>query len=100
MVFGVVNNLPSRIPILALVDADPYGLDILSVYKYGSWATVHEGDTLIAPRIELLGIKITEMQEYEDRVLGRAAHRSSSRLDIPTNKLLPLKLSDETKVRK
>ena len=61
-------NLSPRIPILALVDADPYGLDILSVYKYGSRAAVHEGDTLTAPRIELLGIKITEMQGYEDRI--------------------------------
>lgn len=100
-VFGVVNNLSYSIPILALVDADPYGLDILSVYKYGSRATVHEGDTLTAPRIELLGIKITEMQGYEVQVLRRAAHGSSlSRLDIPTDKLLPLKLSDESKVRK
>jgi len=65
-----VDNLSSRIPILALVDADPYGLDILSVYKYGSCATAHEGDTLIAPRIELLGIKITEMQGYEDQAWG------------------------------
>lgn len=67
MVSGDVVNLSPRIPILALVDADPYGLDILSVYKYGSQATVHEGDTLTAPRIELLGIKITEMQGYEDQ---------------------------------
>jgi len=58
-------DLSPRIPILALVDADPYGLDILSVYKYGSHATVHESDTLTAPRIELLGVKITEMQGYE-----------------------------------
>jgi len=62
VVSGVVDNLSSRIPILALVDADPYGLDILHVYKYGSYATVHESDTLTAPRIELLGIKITEIQ--------------------------------------
>ena len=100
MVFGVVNNLSYRIPILALVDADPYGLDILSVYKYGSRATVHEGDTLTAPRIELLGVKITEMQGYEVQVLRRTAHGSFSRLGFPTDKLLPLKLSDESKVRK
>jgi len=62
VVSGVVDNLSSRIPILALVDADPYGLDILHVYKYGSYATVHESDTLTAPRVELLGIKITEIQ--------------------------------------
>jgi DNA topoisomerase VI subunit A len=67
VVFGVVGNMLSRIPILALVDADPYGLDILFVYKYGSYAAVHEGDTLTAPRIELLGIKITELQGYDDQ---------------------------------
>ncbi|KAJ7268697.1 Spo11/DNA topoisomerase VI subunit A [Mycena haematopus] len=32
--------LPRRIPLLGLVDGDPYGIDILSVYKYGVYLGV------------------------------------------------------------
>ena len=88
-VISVGNNSLSRIPILALVDADPHGLDILSVYKYGSNATAHEGDTLIARRIELLGIKITELQGYEARVWGeRLTHLHLAWISLPTSSCL------------
>ncbi len=45
-----------RVPILALVDADPYGIDILSVYKYGSQRMSHENERLVAPNVRWLGL--------------------------------------------
>ncbi|KAJ7495976.1 topoisomerase acting in meiosis, partial [Mycena galericulata] len=56
--------LPRRIPILGLVDGDPYGLDILSVYKYGSRGMVHEHAKLAAPRIKYLGVFASELASY------------------------------------
>lgn len=53
--------LPRRIPILGLVDGDPYGLDILSVYKYGSRAMEHEEGKLAAPRVKYLGVFASEL---------------------------------------
>jgi meiotic recombination protein SPO11 len=53
--------LPRRIPILGLVDGDPYGLDILSVYKYGSRGMAHEGAKLEAPRVKYLGVFASEL---------------------------------------
>lgn len=47
---------------MALVDGDPYGLDILSVYKYGSRAMQHENDKLAARRIKWLGIWASELE--------------------------------------
>jgi meiotic recombination protein SPO11 len=47
---------------LALVDADAYGLDILSVYKYGSVAMRHESEKLAARRVEWLGVWGTELE--------------------------------------
>lgn len=49
------------IPIMALVDGDPYGLDILSVYKYGSRALKHENERLAAgDRVVWIGIWASE----------------------------------------
>ena len=47
------------------MDGDPYGLDILSVYKYGSQSFQHENARLRAERIEGLGLWMSDMREYE-----------------------------------
>ncbi|KAI9067138.1 DNA topoisomerase IV, alpha subunit [Trametes sanguinea] len=49
------------IPILALVDGDAYGIDILSVYKYGSMRMRHEQGQLAAERVEWLGLWSSEL---------------------------------------
>ncbi|CAE6457035.1 unnamed protein product [Rhizoctonia solani] len=49
------NELPDSIPILCLVDADSHGVDILSVYKFGSRTMAHED--LAAERVEWIGVK-------------------------------------------
>lgn len=45
------------IPILALVDADAHGLEIVTTYKFGSRAMMHENESLVAPRLEWIGVK-------------------------------------------
>jgi meiotic recombination protein SPO11 len=49
---------------MGLVDSDPFGLDILSVYKYGSQRMQHENDKLAARRIKWLGIWASELERY------------------------------------
>ena len=49
------------IPILALVDGDAYGIDILSVYKYGSTRMRHENEHLAAARVQWLGLWASEL---------------------------------------
>ncbi|KAG1777544.1 Spo11/DNA topoisomerase VI subunit A [Suillus placidus] len=75
------DNLPAHIPIVALVDGDAYGLDILSVYKYGSRSLRHENKKLAAKRIEWLGIWASEIADLE--------------IDLDT--LIPITLHDEKK---
>ena len=57
---------------MGIVDADPYGLDILSVYKYGSKSMQHENGKLAATRIKWLGLWASEEERYDslDLVLG------------------------------
>lgn len=52
------------IPFVALVDGDPYGLDILSVYKYGSQKMRHEEGKLASRRIKWLGLWASELQKF------------------------------------
>ncbi|KAJ1307298.1 hypothetical protein OPQ81_001408 [Rhizoctonia solani] len=55
------NELPEYIPILCLVDADPHGIDILSVYKFGSRTMAHED--LAAERVKWIGIKRGDLEQ-------------------------------------
>ncbi|KDN50717.1 hypothetical protein RSAG8_01215, partial [Rhizoctonia solani AG-8 WAC10335] len=55
------NELPEHIPILCLVDADSHGMDILSVYKFGSKAMAHE--ELAADRVEWIGVKRGDLEQ-------------------------------------
>lgn len=75
------DNLPGHIPIVALVDGDAYGLDILSVYKYGSHSLRHQNKKLAASRIEWLGIWASEIAD----------------LNIDLDTLIPITLHDEKK---
>ena len=52
------------VPILGLVDADPYGLDILSVYRFGSSAMAHECGTSTTPTLKWIGLKSSEIARY------------------------------------
>jgi DNA topoisomerase VI subunit A len=52
------------VPVMALVDGDPYGIDILSTYKCGSSAMKHESQGLAAPRLEWIGLRGSELAGY------------------------------------
>ncbi|KAF8488396.1 Spo11/DNA topoisomerase VI subunit A [Gautieria morchelliformis] len=74
-------TLPTSIPLLALVDADAFGLDILSVYKFGSQSLAHERNRTTAPRIIWLGLWASEL----------------SSLSIDRDDLIPLTEHDHKK---
>ncbi|KAJ8033654.1 Meiotic recombination protein SPO11 [Holothuria leucospilota] len=67
-----------HIPVLGLVDADPHGLEILCVYKFGSKAMSHDSCHLTVPCIKWLGILPSDLK----------------RLRVPDEALLPLEHAD------
>ncbi|KAF8577304.1 DNA topoisomerase IV, alpha subunit, partial [Ramaria rubella] len=77
------NTLGTSVPLLALVDADAYGLDILSVYKFGSQSMSHESSTATAPRIIWLGVWTSELPS----------------LGVDKDNLIPLTVHDHKKAR-
>ncbi|XP_071034586.1 meiotic recombination protein SPO11 isoform X2 [Parasteatoda tepidariorum] len=70
-----------EIPILGLVDADPYGIEILCVYKFGSMAMSFDVEKLAVPEIRWLGLLQTDIQ----------------RLKFPTAAVTPLTENDMKK---
>lgn len=50
-----------KIPVLALVDADPYGLKILSVYMKGSMNMSYDSSNLTTPDIKWLGVRPSDL---------------------------------------
>jgi meiotic recombination protein SPO11 len=53
-----------KIPVLALVDSDPYGLKILSVYCTGSKSMSYDSSNLTTPDIKWLGVRPSDLDKY------------------------------------
>ena len=54
-----------QIPVLALVDSDPYGLKILSVYMSGSKNMSYDSASLTTPDIKWLGLRPSDLNKWE-----------------------------------
>lgn len=53
-----------NIPVLALMDADPYGLKILSVYMKGSHNMSYDSANLTTPDIKWLGVRPSDLDRF------------------------------------
>ncbi|KAF9522650.1 Spo11/DNA topoisomerase VI subunit A [Crepidotus variabilis] len=85
------DALPKTVPILGLVDGDPYGLDILSVYKYGSRSMQHENGKLATRRIKWLGLWASEISNRVEYFLCS--------LGVDRDRLIPITKHDEKKAK-
>ncbi|KAF5386230.1 hypothetical protein D9615_002673 [Tricholomella constricta] len=85
LVKTLADALPSQIPILMMVDGDPYGIDILSVYKYGSRSLQHENTKLAAERVVWLGLCASELESFgvlRDSLLPITKHDEAKALSM------------------
>ncbi|XP_060089216.1 meiotic recombination protein SPO11 [Heteronotia binoei] len=71
-----------HVPIFALMDADPHGIEIMCVYKYGSVSMSFEAHHLTVPAIRWLGLLPSDFE----------------RLNIPKSALIPLTKRDQSKL--
>ncbi|XP_058500038.1 meiotic recombination protein SPO11 isoform X1 [Solea solea] len=71
-----------HIPIFALVDADPHGIEIMCIYKYGSLSMSFEAHSLTVPSVMWLGLLPSDLR----------------RLRVPEDALIPLTTRDESKL--
>ena len=54
-----------KIPVIGLVDSDPYGLKILSVYMSGSKNMSYDSANLTTPGIKWLGVRPSDLDRYK-----------------------------------
>ncbi|XP_019746913.1 meiotic recombination protein SPO11 isoform X1 [Hippocampus comes] len=71
-----------HVPVFTLVDADPHGIEIMCIYKYGSLAMSFEAQSLTIPNVMWLGLLPSDLE----------------RLQVPRNALIPLTKADENKL--
>ncbi|XP_038606576.1 meiotic recombination protein SPO11 [Tachyglossus aculeatus] len=71
-----------HIPVFTLVDADPHGIEIMCIYKYGSLSMSFEAHNLTVPAIRWLGLLPSDIE----------------RLNIPKDTLIPLTKHDQMKL--
>ena len=51
----ILDALGSSVPVWGISDADPYGLEIMATYKFGSQALLHMSDQLKCRCLVALG---------------------------------------------
>ncbi|XP_052258155.1 meiotic recombination protein SPO11-like isoform X2 [Dreissena polymorpha] len=69
------------IPMMALVDADPHGVEIMTVYKFGSRALAFETCYMAVPSLKWLGLLPSDIES----------------IGIPKKALIPLTKADQDK---
>ncbi|XP_066558626.1 meiotic recombination protein SPO11 [Amia ocellicauda] len=70
------------IPVFALVDADPHGIEIMCIYKYGSLSMSFEAHNLTVPAVMWLGLLPSDIE----------------RLNVPKDALIPFTKTDHSKL--
>lgn len=63
------NPLHRSVPFLCLVDFDPHGLEILSIYKYGSQNMALHNESLVVMGLKWLGIHANDFSINDSTVV-------------------------------
>jgi len=80
MIRKIRNNL--HLPVFGLMDADPYGIEIMFVYKFGSKSQVWDSNNLNLPFMHWIGVFPSDIR----------------RLQLPEDAVMPLTKNDEKKL--
>ncbi len=76
------------IPILAIVDADPYGFEIMRVYSVGSKALSYESAHLAVPNIKWLGLLPSDLLPESGFDIPKSAFIKMTSRDTHRSKLM------------
>lgn len=74
-----------KLPVLGLVDSDPYGLKILSVYMSGSKNMSYDSASLTTPDIKWLGVRPSDLDRFH---IPEQCRLEMTAADIETGKEL------------
>lgn len=70
--------LKLKLPILVLADADPYGIEIMCCYRFGSYTTAYDSSNLAVPQVRWLGLLPSDIEQMN---LPRTQSQPLSNLD-------------------
>ncbi|CAG7978451.1 unnamed protein product [Penicillium olsonii] len=78
--FDLASSRNKPLRFYALTDGDPHGMAIMSTYKYGSAAHLHENARLSIPQLQWLGLRVSDIIAVPE-VLGDKALLSLTERD-------------------
>ncbi|KAJ5342955.1 hypothetical protein MYU51_016043 [Penicillium brevicompactum] len=82
--YDVASTRPTPLRFYALTDGDPHGMAIMSTYKYGSVAQLHENARLSLPRLQWLGLRVSDIvavpDEFGDKALCPLTKRDRNKI--------------------
>ncbi|KAK9455380.1 Spo11/DNA topoisomerase VI subunit A [Dipodascopsis uninucleata] len=78
----LVTDYPA-IPLFGLFDSDPYGIDIFSVYKFGSRSLSHESENMVSSAIEYLGVSIIDYDYGWAELSAMDRKKATRMLELP-----------------
>ncbi|XP_049292128.1 meiotic recombination protein SPO11 [Anopheles funestus] len=98
----------AKVPIYALMDADPHGIEIFCIYKFGSLAMVHQQRSLAVPSmrwiglfpsdIELLGLQGVPLRDRELKRIEQMIKRPYTEGHIQRELLLLSQLATKAEI--
>lgn len=80
----LLNRLQSdlRLPVVTLYDCNPYGIEIMAVFKYGSCSMSFDSAQLVTPEIRWLGVKPSDLEKHNVPSWGRKELTARDRVKI------------------
>ena len=94
------------IPLIGLFDCDPYGIFIMTIYRFGSRAAAYDGMGLAASRLKWIGIRPSELNKFlsEDEINQKAREINEKELilleKIHNEPYIPFEIKNEIKILK
>ncbi|XP_046816518.1 meiotic recombination protein SPO11 [Vespa crabro] len=87
-----------NIPIYIIVDADPFGMDIMCVYRFGSSTLSKENDSLACPKVRWLGIHPSELSVLGVKTISLSERDLSKLTSINNRHYMTEALLRQTKI--
>lgn len=89
-----------KMKVYCLVDGDPYGIHIMTVYRYGSKALDHVKEQISCPEIKWIGITPSEMQQLKLPMIPLTEFDKITLNTLLKNDNIEKKIKDELLIQK
>ncbi|XP_034476056.1 meiotic recombination protein W68 isoform X1 [Drosophila innubila] len=88
-------SVECNLPVYILVDADPFGIEIMLVYRHGSQAMNFTSNTLITPTLRWIGLHPSEIDKVSSTAVALTKYDNKKLDDLLSRKDLSFSIRQE-----